>query len=1058
MSAKAAPLISPEELTRPMAARRGGGKVDVDGLRRALEDAVEGEVRFDAGTKSMYAVDASNYRQIPIGVVIPKSKDDVVETVAACRQFGAPLLSRAGGTSLAGQTVNTAVVIDWSKYMHGVLEVNAQQRYARVLPGTVCDELRNRVLQLTGNLLNWGPDPATHSRCCFGGMIGNNSCGAHAQMAGKVEENVDELEILLYDGTRMTVGWMTDAEMERKIAQGGREGEIYGRLRRLRERYGRQIRDKYPPIPRRVSGYNLNDLVPGKDGRFNVARALVGSEGTLVTILEAKVRLIDARAERVILMLGYPDVYEAADHVLEIDAFDPVALEGIDDRLKQNMVKKGGPHTKFLPLLPEGGGWLMAEFGADRRQDALETAGAVMEKLGRQRGAPTMKLLTEKEDMVHMWELRESGLGATAFVPGEPDTWPGWEDSAVDPARLGDYLRGLRALYNKYEYNPALYGHFGQACVHCRVDFDLTSAAGIRKWRSFMEEATDLCRKYDGSWSGEHGDGQARAEFLVKMFGPELMEAFREYKSIWDPEWKMNPGKIVEPNRMDEDLRLGADYHPWEAKTHFQFPEDGGSFAHAAMRCVGIGLCRRKEAERADNDTMCPSFMVTHEEEHTTRGRAHHLWEMMHGGILEDRWRDESVKESLDLCLSCKGCKGDCPVNVDIATYKAEFLSHYWEGRMRPRYAFAFGWIDQWSRLASLWPGLVNLVTQTPGLSALAKAAAGMPQGRSIPEFAPETFRSWFRARGKKQPNGQNRGRVILWADTFNNYFFPETAQSAAEVLESAGFEVKVPMQHLCCGRPLYDYGFLDMAKGYLKKILRTLRKDIEAGVPVVVLEPSCATVFRDELHNLFPNDKLAKKLEEQTFVLSELLEKKAPDFKMPRMARKALVQGHCHHKSVIRFDDENKVMDKMGLDHKLLSSGCCGMAGSFGFEAEKYDISLRIGERALLPAVREAEESTVIMADGFSCRTQIAQETERQALHLAEVIRMAQEEGAGVRGVDVYGQPEAELVERRKATRRRARVEALVALGALGLAGLAIMRARHGRGSDAVVSEIAAD
>ena len=1025
--------------------------MDAEGLRRALEKEIEGEVRFDAGTKSMYAVDASNYRQIPIGVVIPKSKDDVVKTVAACREFGAPLLSRAGGTSLAGQTCNTAVVVDWSKYMHGVLEVNAQERWARVLPGTVCDELRDRVMQLTGNLLNWGPDPATHNRCCFGGMIGNNSCGAHAQMSGKVEHNVEELEILLYDGTRMSVGWMNEAEMEQKIARGGREGEIYGRLRRLRDRYARQIRDRYPPIPRRVSGYNLNELLPGKDGRFNIARALVGSEGTLVTILEAKVRLIDARAERVILMLGYPDVYEAADHVMEIDAFNPVALEGIDDRLTHNIVKKGSPHRKFLPLLPEGKGWLMAEFGADRRQDALATARAAMEKLSRQRGAPAMKLLTEKEDMHHMWELRESGLGATAFVPGEPDTWPGWEDSAVAPELLGGYLRDLRALYNKYEYNPALYGHFGQGCIHCRVDFDLTSAAGIQKWRSFMEEATDLCRKYDGSWSGEHGDGQARAEFLGKMFGQELIEAFREYKSIWDPEWKMNPGKIVEPNRMDEDLRLGADYHPWEPKTHFQFPEDGGSFAHAAMRCVGIGLCRRKDGERADNDTMCPSFMVTHEEEHTTRGRAHHLWEMMHGGILEDRWRDESVKESLDLCLSCKGCKGDCPVNVDIATYKAEFLSHYWEGRMRPRYAFAFGWIDQWARLASLWPGLVNLVTQTPGLSALAKAAAGMPQGRTIPEFAPETFRSWFKGRGKKKPAGESRGRVILWADTFNNYFFPETAQSAAEVLESAGFEVKVPMQHLCCGRPLYDYGFLDMAKGYLKKILRVLRKDIEAGVPVVVLEPSCATVFRDELHNLFPDDKLAKKLQEQTFVLSELLEKKAPDFKMPRMVRKALVQGHCHHKSVIRFDDENRVMEKMGLGYTLLASGCCGMAGSFGFEADKYDISVRIGERALLPAVREAEESTVIVADGFSCRTQIAQETDRQALHLAEVIRMAQEEGAGVRGVDVYGQPEAELVERRKATRRRARIEALVALGALGLAGLAIVRAaRRGGGREA--------
>lgn len=1040
MSASPAPLIPAEELTRPFAVRAGGRGLDADGLRLELEREIEGEVRFDAGTKALYAVDASNYRHIPIGVVIPKTKDDVVRTIAACRKFGAPVLSRAGGTSLAGQTCNTAIVIDWSKYLHGVLEVNAQQRWARVLPGTVCDELRNRVMQLTGNRLNWGPDPATHNHCCFGGMIGNNSCGAHAQMSGKVEHNVEQMEILLYDGTRMTAGWMDEREMDHLIAQGGRIGEIYARLRALRDRYAQQIREKYPPIPRRVSGYNLNELLPGKDGRFNLARALVGSEGTLATVLEAKVRLIDARAERAILMLGYPSIFEAADHVMEIVAFDPVALEGIDDRLRQNMLKKGDQHVKYLGLLPEGEGWLMAEFGADRKQDAIDTAHAAMETLRKKRGAPQMKLLTDTDEMHHMWEIRESGLGATAFVPGEPDTWPGWEDSAVAPEQLGAYLRELRALYDKYSYNPALYGHFGQGCIHCRVDFDLTSAEGIRKYRSFMEEATDLCRKHEGSWSGEHGDGQARAEFLGKMFGEDLMRAFREYKSIWDPDWKMNPGKIVEPDRMDEDLKLGADYHPWEPETHFRFPDDGGSFSHAALRCVGIGKCRRKESSRAEDATMCPSFMVTHEERHTTRGRAHSLWEMMHGGILEDRWRDENVKEALDLCLACKGCKGDCPVNVDIATYKAEFLSHYWEGRARPRHAYAFGWIDKWSRLASVWPGFVNLMTQTPGLSQMAKLMAGMPMARTIPEFAPQTFRHWFREREKVR--GGEKGKVLLWADTFNNYFFPETAQAAAEVLESAGFDVAVPMKHLCCGRPLYDYGFLDMAKQYLRRILRTLRRDIEAGVPLVVLEPSCATVFRDEMTNLFPDDPLAKKLKEQTLVLSELLEKKAPDFSVPRMAKKALIQGHCHHKSVIRFDDEKKVLGKIGLDYQDLSSGCCGMAGSFGFEADKYDISVKVGEHALLPAVREAADSTLIVADGFSCREQIAQQTDRQGLHLAEVIRMAQRRnGENLAGRLDGARPEAALAAKRKQTRRRARIGALLTLVGVAAAGVAIVR-----------------
>lgn len=1030
MSANRMPFLTPEELSRELPTElKKTTDVDVGGLRHELENNVEGEVRFDAGSKALYAADASNYRQVPIGVVIPKSKEDVVHTVAACRKFGAPLLSRTGGTSLAGQCCNVAVVMDWTKYMHGVLEINTKERWARVLPGTICDELRKKALAESNNLLNWGPDPATHNHCGFGGMIGNNSCGAHAQMSGKTDNNIHELEILLYDGTRMTVGWMTDAELGQKIAQGGRIGGIYRNLKSLRERYAQQIKEKYPPIPRRVSGYNLDQLLPGQDGRFNIARSLVGSEGTLVTVLEAKCRLIDAKAERVVLMLGYPDVYEAADHVMDIDPFHPTALEGIDHRLYENMIKKGGPHEKYLKLLPEGKGWLMAEFGADNKEDAVNLANEVMETLKKNPNAPHMKLFTDKEEMHHIWEVRESGLGATAFVPGEPNTWPGWEDSAVPPEKLGGYLRELRALYNKYEYNPALYGHFGQACVHCRVDFDITDEKGIRKWRSFMEDATDLCVKYGGSLSGEHGDGQARAEFLYKMFGKELIQAFREFKSIWDPDWKMNPGKIIDPHRMDEDLRLGADYQPWQPLTHFKFPEDGGSFAHAALRCVGIGKCRRKSAEHPQDDVMCPSFMVTHEERHTTRGRAHSLWEMLNGNVLADGWRDENVKEALDLCLACKGCKGDCPVNVDMATYKSEFLSHYWEGRLRPRHAYAFGLIDQWSRIASIWPGMVNLVTQTPGLSHLAKLMSGMPMGRRIPEFAPQTFKSWFQKRGTRAT--ATKGKVILWPDTFNNHFFPETAQAATEVLERAGFEVKVPAPHLCCGRPLYDYGFLDLAKQYLTKIMLTMQDDIENGVPMVVLEPSCASVFRDELNGLFPEDPLAKKLMEQTYLLSEFLDEKKVD--LPTLPRKAIVQGHCHHKSLLRFEDEESVLKKLDLDYKVLASGCCGMAGSFGFEKDKYDVSRQIGDRVLIPAVREAEASTVIVADGFSCREQISQMTGRQGLHLAEVIHMANQNGhAMVTGSARQENAEGAIVRSRKSARRKARLKAALVLGAI--------------------------
>jgi Fe-S oxidoreductase/FAD/FMN-containing dehydrogenase len=905
-----------------------------------------------------------------------------------------------------------------------------REQWARVLPGTVCDELRDAAMQQSNNLLIWGPDPATHTHCCFGGMIGNNSCGAHAQMSGRTDNNVEELELLLYDGTRMTVGWMNNEEMDLLISRGGRSGDIYRYLKSLRSHYAELIQEKYPHIPRRVSGYNLDQLLPGQDGRFNVARSLVGSEGTLATILEAKVRLIDAKAERVIVMLGYGDIYEAAEHVMEVDRFQPTALEGIDHTLYQNLQKKGGPHARYLKMLPEGEGWLMAEFGADKKQDALDLAKQVMESFKRHPHAPAMKLFSDREEMQHLWNVRESALGTTAFVPGQPDTWEGWEDSAVAPEKLSGYLRELRALYNKYNYVSALYGHFGQGCVHCRVSFDLMSAAGIKTWRSFMEEATDLCVKYGGSLSGEHGDGQARGEFLYKMFGPELIEGFREFKSIWDPDWKMNPGKIVDPYRIDENLRLGADYSPWEPETHFKYPDDKGRFAHAALRCVGVGKCRRKDAGKAEDDTMCPSFMVTHEERHTTRGRAHHFWEMLNGNVIADGWRDESVKESLDLCLACKGCKGDCPVNVDTATYKAEFLSHYWEGRIRPRHAYAFGLVDQWSRVASLWPGMVNLVTQTPGLSHVAKLMAGMPMERRIPEFAPQTFRQWFKKRQPGRAFGRE-GNVVLWPDTFNNYFFPETAQAATEVLENSGFKVEVPQGHLCCGRPLYDYGMLDTAKIYLRRVMSALQPQIEAGTPMVVLEPSCASVFRDELRNLFPDDPLAQKLRENTLLLSELLEKK--NVQLPRMKSKAVVQGHCHHKSLLKFDAENSVLNKLGLDFEVLASGCCGMAGSFGFESDKYGVSIAIGERKLLPRVRAASVSELIMADGFSCREQIAQQTNRQALHLAEVIHIAQ----GNPNVAGEPYPEAAMMKQRKTSRRKARLRALGAIAAIGAAAV---------------------
>jgi FAD/FMN-containing dehydrogenase/Fe-S oxidoreductase len=1033
MSAHRVPLLAPEELKHTW--RYRSQAVDAAALENALRQAVAGEVRFDAGSRALYATDGSNYRQVPIGVVIPRTKQDVIETVAACRKFGAPLLSRGGGTSLAGQCCNVAVVIDWSKYMHHIVELNPQQKYARVQPGTICDTLRNAARP---HILTWGPDPATHDHCTFGGMLGNNSCGVHAQMAGKAGANVLSMDILLYDGTQMTVGGMNELQLDARIAQGGREGSIYAQLKSLRERYGKLVRERYPRIPRRVSGYNLDQLLPGEDGRFNVARALVGSESTCVTILEAEVGLVFSYPKRVLLILGYPSIYEAGDHVPKILEYKPIGFEGVDNFLMNNVRKKGMPQVDDLSILPQGKGWLVVEFGAGSIEEAEQQARAAMSGLEGS-SAPSMKLFIDETEQQKVWDVREAGLGATAFVPGEPLTWEGWEDSAVPPEKVGGYLRDLCKLYEKYEYQSALYGHFGQGCIHCRVNFDLMSAPGIRKWRSFMEEATDLVTSYGGSISGEHGDGQSKAEFLHKMFGNELIEAFREFKTIWDPDWQMNPGKIVDPYHIDENLRLGANYHPWDPPTHFKFPDDDGSLAHAALRCVGVGKCRREHGE-GEQDTMCPSYMVTREEMHSTRGRTHLLWEMLHGDVIGEGWRDEHIKEALDLCLACKGCKGDCPVNVDMATYKAEFLAHYWQGRIRPLHAYAFGWIDMWARFASVAPGFANLFTQLPGLRDIAKMVVGVPRQRQIPGFAAQTFQSWFRDR--KPPTARGT-KVLLWADTFNNYFMPETAQAAVEVLEHAGCQVEVLAQHLCCGRPLYDYGFVEMAKSYLQRDLNALATHISANTPMVVLEPSCCSVFRDELRNLFPELREARKVAQNTFTLSEFLEKKIPDYLPPKLNRKAIVQGHCHHKSVMRMKPDQSLMKKMHLDYRVLESGCCGMAGAFGYEKDKYQVSIACGERLLLPEVRRAPISTIIVADGFSCREQIAQETNRHGLHLAQVLRL------GLTDERQHPQvmyPEKYFVQAHCEAKKRSMARSAVIGGVVALAtfGLVLLKSRR--------------
>jgi FAD/FMN-containing dehydrogenase/Fe-S oxidoreductase len=1031
--------------TRFRGGMAGADTIDVRGLRKQLEATVQGEVRFDAQAKAMYATDASNYRQVPIGVVIPKTLDDIVATHRACHEFGAPILARGGGTSLSGETVNFAVVIDVSKYLTEIGDADPATETVICQPGVINEKLNEK----TGAQINmiFGPDPSTHSRCTVGGNLGNNSCGVHSvqsQLYGpgpRTSDCVEAVEVVTYDGERFWVGADEEDRLEEIIAAGGRKGEIYAQLRDLRDRYAELIRERFHPVdqlPRRVSGYNLDELLPERG--FNVARALVGTEGTCVTFTQVKFKLTPALLRRTLVVVEYDELPDAAEHCMEIvEQWKPIGLEALDHLLIEDQLVKG-EHVSDIQELPRrdrpDAAWLLVQFGAEEPGESEATAEHFKRWLVDKKGysEERIKVVPSQQEggqSQDLWEIREGGLGATAFPPDGRDHWPGWEDSAVPPEKLGDYIRDLRKLYDKYDLRGAMYGHFGQGCIHSRISFELRTAEGIRKYRDFLEEAGDLVTAYGGSLSGEHGDGQQRAELLVKQYGDELLEAMREFKRIWDPDWKMNPGKVVDPYRLDEHLKLGTDYNPWRPPVRFAYSLDKGDFAHHALRCVGIGKCRVPDA----STVMCPSYMVTREEKDSTRGRARLLFEMLEGDVITDGWQSPEVMDALDLCLACKGCTSDCPVQVDMPTMKSEFWHHHFKSwrRWRPRYAYAFGLIDQAARVASRIPEVVNFLTQTPGLRAFAKRAAGMAPERQIPEFAPLTLQQWWAQRGgTRNPHGP---RVVLWPDTFNNHFHTDVGVACVEAIEDAGWQVVMPEGHVCCGRPLYDYGFLGLAERYLHRTLDVLREEIRAGTPVVGMEPSCLAVFKDELTGMLPHDDDAKRLASNAMHFAEFFEKF--EIPVPHLERKAIVWGHCHHKATGGMDTEHDVLKRMGLEIEPVSGGCCGLAGSWGFEEGHHEISMQCGELALLPAVRRAEDQTLVIANGFSCKTQIQQsDARRGALHVAQVMKMAREHGP-----DGYrtGRPEDPYYEVRPAPPGRVRTMRIAGAAALtGAAALA--------------------
>ncbi len=978
------------QLPDPVVRHADHEEVDTSALAAALRERVDGEVRFDRGTRAAYSTDASNFRQVPLGVVVPRTPDDAVAAIAVAREFRAPVLSRGGGTSLAGQCTNTAVVLDFSKYCNRLESVDTEARTCVVQPGIVLDEL-NRQLADTG--LRFGPEPATHMNCTLGGMIGNNSCGATAQRTGKVVDNIARLEVLTYDGTRFWCGETTDEEYAEIERRGDPRAAIYRQLRRLRDEYGDEVRRRYPDIPRRVSGYNLDSLLP--EHHFDVAGLLVGSESTLVTVLRAELELVPVLPERTLVVLGYPDIAKAADAVPAVLPHEPVALEGVDHKLIRDQQIKG-MNPKALGELPHGRAFLMVQFAAGTHDEAERQAHKMLDALHGTEHEADVEFLDDPAREDELWQVREAGLGATAHLPGRPDTFEGWEDSAVAPDRLGEYLRKLTALYEEFGYagdtGPSLYGHFGQGCVHTRIPFDLYTAEGVATYRRFMERAADLVAGLGGSFSGEHGDGQSRGELLPKMFGTDLVTAFGRLKAVFDPGNRMNPGKVVAPYRLDENLRLGAGWAPADPQDlHFRFPDDGGSFAQAANRCVGVGRCRQHTT--SGGQVMCPSYQVTGEEEHSTRGRARLLFEMLDGhgdSPVGDGWRSTDVREALDLCLACKGCKTDCPANVDMATYKAEFLAHHYEGRpwRRPRSDFTMGWLPAFAQVVGrLRAGrVVNALTHAPVLSRLATLAAGV-EDREVPLFAGETLQQWFARRG---PAGTGaRGTVLLWPDTFTNSFHPHVGRAAVRVMEDAGWRVTMPSAALCCGLTWISTGQLSVAKHILARTARELAAHLHEGGLVVGLEPSCTAVFRSDAADLFPGDQDVRRLRAQTVTLAELLTEHSPGYRPPRLDAKAIAQVHCHQHAVMGWEADRKLLEAAGVDAEHLDSGCCGLAGNFGFEKGHLDVSKACAERVLLPRVRAAEPDTAVLADGFSCRTQLHELDSggREGVHLAELL-----------------------------------------------------------------------
>ncbi|MDQ0787651.1 FAD/FMN-containing dehydrogenase/Fe-S oxidoreductase [Streptomyces sp. B3I8] len=968
-------------------------------VRDALRKAVRGEVDFGATARALHTMDASNYRRVPLGVVAPRDAEDVAAALAVCRELGVPVVPRGGGTSIAGQATGTGVVLDFTRHMNRLLDLDPGGRTAVVQPGLVLDRLQEAAAP---HGLRFGPDPSTHGRCTLGGMIGNNSCGSHSVAWGTTADNVAELSVLTARGERLRAGpgW--------RGAPDGLRTLVEGELARLRT--------GFPELPRRISGYALDALLPERGA--DVARSLCGSEGTLGVLTEAVLRLVEAPRARALAVLGYADESAAAHAAAGLLPYGPLTVEGMAADLVPDPAG-----------LPRGGAWLFVEAGGDSPGEA----GARAEALVRAADVTDAVVVTDPAGQRALWRIREDAAGTATRMPGGGgpsrssgagsggEAWPGWEDCAVPPARLGEYLKEFRRLLTAHGLRGTPYGHFGDGCIHVRIDFDLLTEGGIARFRRFSEELAHLVVAHGGSLSGEHGDGQARAELLPAMYGPELVELFARAKAVWDPDDLLNPGMLVRPHRLDDNLRFAVlPRRPVDVA--FGYPADGGDFSAAVRRCVGVAKCRTAEA---GSGVMCPSFRATGEEEHSTRGRARLLHEMLAGEVVTDGWRSTEVRDALDLCLSCKGCRSDCPVGVDMATYKAEFLHHHYEGRRRPAAHYAMGWLPVWLRWVARTrsAGPLNALAAVGPLARAAKRLGGIARERELPRVAREPFTRWWgrriRRRGAAGPgarpgSGSPVSTVVLWPDTFTEHLSPSVGRAAVRVLEAAGLRVLPPPSlrpparrvgdgrsrsaaglltarrgRVCCGLTYVSTGQLDRARTVLRRTLDLMAPVLETSAPVVVLEPSCAAALRTDLPELLHDDPRAARLAARVRTFAETLEEYAPHWSPPAVDRPVTGQTHCHQHAVLGDAADRRLRDAAGLTGDL-TGGCCGLAGDFGFEDGHYEVSAACAEEQLLPAVREAPPGSVVLADGFSCRTQLEQLAGVRGRHLAEVLAAA--------------------------------------------------------------------